>query len=304
MNMSDCAINEYIYLSKLFGGCLDMVQGKGGNISVKDGDKLIIKQSGFCMGETTLDKGYVVCSISAIQEKFAAKDEDLQSTVLQGTGRPSMESFFHILPHKYVVHLHPTFLMNLLCQPTLKKLNELFPSAFCIPYIQPGFDLSETIHRIYDNQGGILFLQNHGVIFLEDTLEDIMDLIVETFETIQKEYPMARISDIRYLQDLYDQDGSWYWKSSYMIPNLCYISQIKSFTPDIHLFLTKTFHRYVHIYEGYCYIGGPSKESMEITEQMMTSYILCNFDPNCIEIPCERTQELEQNPQEKARLGQ
>lgn len=43
---------------------------------------------------------------------------------------------------------------------------------------------------------------------------------------------------------------------------------------------------------------------MDITEQMITSYILCNFDPNCIEIPCERTQELEQNPQEKARLGQ
>ena len=36
-------LSEYLHLSKLFGACIDYVQATGGNISVKDGDRIIIK---------------------------------------------------------------------------------------------------------------------------------------------------------------------------------------------------------------------------------------------------------------------
>lgn len=301
MNMNE-KIDNYILLSKIFGACLDMVQGKGGNISVKDEEILIIKQSGFDMSQTVADKGYVLCSIPKLTQKFQEQNESLESTVLAGNGKPSMESFFHLLPHRYIVHIHPTSFLNLLCQSDLHLLNTLFPKALCIPYVQPGFELSVMIHKLYTGQE-LIFLQNHGIIFLADSIDSIISLSSTTFHTLQTAYPSKRISDIQYLYSLYLRNISTYWKPSFLLQTLDRIPCVYSFTPDLHLFLKQSFDTNVQMRNGICYIGGPSKESAETLEQMFASYILTNFDTTCKEIPLECTQDLEQNPLEQARLG-
>jgi rhamnose utilization protein RhaD (predicted bifunctional aldolase and dehydrogenase) len=58
--MLSSGVLDYIYLSKLFGACIDYVQATGGNISVKTDTELIIKKSGFAMVETTESKGYFI----------------------------------------------------------------------------------------------------------------------------------------------------------------------------------------------------------------------------------------------------
>ena len=60
-------VKEYIELCKVFGGCYDLVQTNGGNISVKDNNHIIIKKSGFKMIETEMNKGYVICDINKIK---------------------------------------------------------------------------------------------------------------------------------------------------------------------------------------------------------------------------------------------
>ena len=52
---------DYILLNKLFGACLDMVQGTGGNISVKEehlfgSDLCYIKSSGVALSNTEYNK--------------------------------------------------------------------------------------------------------------------------------------------------------------------------------------------------------------------------------------------------------
>ena len=44
-------VKEYIELCKVFGGCYDLVQTNGGNISVKDNNHIIIKNISIIMIE-------------------------------------------------------------------------------------------------------------------------------------------------------------------------------------------------------------------------------------------------------------
>lgn len=287
---------DYILLSKLFGLCLDMVQGKGGNISVKDNTILIVKQSGFCMDQTTVGKGYVHCDLEQIKQKFAQKDENLVSTVVKGQGRPSMETFFHSLPPKYIVHLHPTSCMNLLCESDLRCLQSLFSDSLCLPYVQPGYELSDLIHKVWTGQS-VVFLQNHGVIFLEETMDTLIDTIHRTFSRLQAK----QMTDISFLYSLYLKDKTSFWKPSFLIP--CVLPRVKSLTPDYHLFLVNEIKSKILLHKGVVYVQGSSKESVELLEQMYASYFLCHFDFQSREIPGERAEELEQNPLEKERLS-
>lgn len=292
---------EYIFLAKLFGACLDMVQGKGGNISIKENDLLLIKQSGFEMSNTSFKKGYVSCSIEAIHKLLKENKESLETSVQEGKGNPSMETFFHLLPPKYIVHLHPTSMMNLLCQETLQQLFFLYPQALLISYEQPGVQLYRSIYSMYRGES-IIFLQNHGVIFLENTIESLLQLIVRTFQKVESFYPHKRISDIEYMQTLYKKNMSYYWKPSFLIPSRNKPA-IGSFTPDIYLFLQKYSNDFIQVHNGVFFIGGISKESAEILEQMVASYFLCEFDSLSIEIPKESLQKLDCNPQEQKRLA-
>ena len=292
---------QYILLSKLFGACLDMVQGAGGNISIKNGDTILIKASGFTMANTTDGDGYVLCDLHALRKKFEQKDIHMESTVLHGRGKPSMETFFHLLPANYIVHIHPTSMLNLLCRDDLRTITDIFPDALCIPYVEPGFELAEVIHKVYDGQR-LIFLQNHGVIFLDNDLDSLISLIDNTFQTIKQIQPSHRISDIGYIYSRYLLNTKQYIKPSFLIPSPCRLPRIKSYTPDLHLFVANDFEKKVHLHNGYYYLYGPTKESVENFEQIFASYFLCHFQDECVQIPLEQTRSLEKNPLEKVRL--
>jgi ribulose-5-phosphate 4-epimerase/fuculose-1-phosphate aldolase len=292
-------LEEYILLCKLFGASLDMVQGTGGNISVKEHNRLYIKRSGFQLSDTSEDEGYVVCDMNKLTKQFQQRNEEIKDTVLEGEGRPSMEAFFHLLPFPYIVHIHPTFLMNLLCQYTLAGLQTLFPNSLYIPYIQPGIELAEAIHKVYSGQQ-LIFLKNHGIIFLETSVDAIVSLAHTTFMTLANILPLQRQSDIDFLYTFYKENPTGYIKSSFLIPNGYDSSCIKSYTPDYHLFLKKPS---VQMHKGIYYVHGYSKAHVENSEQMHASYALCMFDSNCQTISTEAIQTLEINPLEKERLS-
>lgn len=292
-------LQDYILLCKLFGASLDFVQGTGGNISVKDGTKLYIKRSGYQLCSTSEKEGYVACDLNKLRLQFQEGNENIKESVLEGEGRPSMETFFHLLPFDYIVHIHPTLLMNLLCQDTLSSLQHLFPTALCIPYIQPGIELAEVIHKVYSGQS-IIFLQNHGVIFLETSVDALVSLAHTTFTKLASILPSQKQSDIAFLYTFYKQNPIAYIKPSFLIPNGYDTSTIKSYTPDYHLFLKQPS---LELHNGMQYVHGNSKAFVDNAEQMHASYALCAFNSSCQEIPTEATQILEQNPLEKERLS-
>ena len=173
---------DYVDLCIFLGSFKELIQGSGGNISVKSESELMIKSSGRVLAQTTSTAGYVICDKGALHTCKDAAEENVNHTVLESRGgdkgaSPSMEVFFHLLPSKWVVHLHPVHLLVHLCQTDWKTPFEGYdPPALFVPYKTPGIELSNAILNVYVNQR-VLLLQNHGIILCGDTIQEILTLL-------------------------------------------------------------------------------------------------------------------------------
>lgn len=163
MNFQD--LNDYVELCSLVGNILD-APGKGGNISVKSGNSLIIKSSGQDMKK----KDHLVT-----YEDVSIRVSDFNGALYR---KPSMEYKFHeFIKSKYVVHYHPAYLLPYLCS----NVEIVSPyDNIRIPYATPGDDLYEAIKEkvlsSFNVDSGIIFLSNHGVILFSDDLEEIKEM--------------------------------------------------------------------------------------------------------------------------------
>lgn len=168
-------LSEYVDLCRLIGTWPDWVQGPGGNCSIKEGNRLIVKKSGALIADTTHEKGWVSCDISQIQVALQEGCEDIAATVLDGTGKPSIEAFLHTFPPRMIVHLHPTPLMGALCSEEPIHYKE-YPNR-TVPYLKPGIPLTKALEAAYDPSVPIYFLKNHGIIFMGNTTDEILDMM-------------------------------------------------------------------------------------------------------------------------------
>lgn len=175
--MSDSDITHYIRLCQLVGSYLELVQGSGGNISVKDSSFLCVKSSGRMLAETTEEYGYSVCHIHDVESKYKNEDTYLKDISCGGEegSTPSMETFFHLLPSKWVVHLHPTFLLTKLCHPNWRSVQTKYTHRH-IPYYTPGLELAHAIRSQYQGEK-VLFLKSHGLILCSDSVEEVCEML-------------------------------------------------------------------------------------------------------------------------------
>ena len=168
---------QYIQFCQLVGSYLELVQGSGGNISVKDSAFLCVKSSGRMLAETTEGYGYSVCHIHDVEAKLQAEDTYLKDISCGGEegSTPSMETFFHLLPSKWVVHLHPTFLLTKLCHPSWRTLQTKYTYRH-IPYYTPGLELANAIRSQYQGEK-VLFLKSHGLILCANSVEEVCEML-------------------------------------------------------------------------------------------------------------------------------
>jgi uridine kinase/ribulose-5-phosphate 4-epimerase/fuculose-1-phosphate aldolase len=173
---------EFLNLCKWTSMDPSLVQGKGGNISVKSGAGLIIKSSGCRIVDVNMNHGFCLCGLQSPLPAFS-KEEQYEDHMLKsvrgGFGRPSMEAGFHAtMTDRVVVHTHPTHLNAILCsEEAVSILMGLFsdmPYEF-IPYHRPGMNLSNRISK----ENHIVFLENHGLIVGADTAQ-------QAFETTER----------------------------------------------------------------------------------------------------------------------
>lgn len=194
----------YKKLSILFGAFQELIQGAGGNISIKSGSQILLKASGTCLSEATDTEGFVLCN-----------RPDL--TIIEGNGKPSMESGFHLLPRRIIVHFH-----SLSC---LSDWTMVSSSVLTLPYIQPGDTLSTVLHTQYTGQS-IVYLENHGLILFADTEEEVYSLLASL-------YPSSFFRCFQSVKELYEETGLTLLE----IPRATQYSLFKPFTPDLFLFL-------------------------------------------------------------------
>ena len=214
--------------------------------------------------------------------------------------------------------------MKYLCSPNFGRLKTMFKDELFIPYLQPGRPLAEAIFREYSSQQ-IIFLANHGVIFLGDSLETLVKNIQNAFLKISA----SRSSNLLFLHSLLSISNELkekvYIKSSFLLSDECRIpTKIRRLTPDFHLFLGDDVIQVIDItllkeqliryrqlyttfpkilfYDNIHYIIGSSVKSVDYIEQMYYSYVESYFYANAVEIPDDDQKKLEADPKEKDRI--
>ncbi|SFP67443.1 class II aldolase/adducin family protein [Caldicoprobacter faecalis] len=225
------ALRELETISKPVGVHPDLVQGGGGNTSVKiDQELMAIKASGYRLDQVTEDDGFAVLNYRNIVEYFktaqitpdvdyeeAGAELVKQNTIkLEGYKalRPSVEAGFHSILKKYVIHTHPVYANMLCCAKEGEGFVEKIFKAnglHCvwIPYTMPGFHLTLSIKRTIDcymDEHGVfpqvVFMQNHGLIVTSDDVQECIRLnstvndMIKDYFNISAPYPAIRLEKV------------------------------------------------------------------------------------------------------------
>jgi ribulose-5-phosphate 4-epimerase/fuculose-1-phosphate aldolase len=331
--IQDADIQNYIRFSRLVGSYKELVQGSGGNISVKSDSQICIKSSGKLLAETTFNSGYTICDINILRRQMEESTDSTSLSICGGepNSTPSMEVFFHLIPYKWVVHVHPTFLLFHLCQKSWKNI-VYGATTLHIPYQTPGIGLAQDIFKMYTGEQ-VIVLQNHGVIIAAETLEEICEIL----DCMYQEYHSHRMKSMRALALL----GAWNiqkhilkktGKDMFLKP--CHMIQhlndrfFMPITPDISLFLknfplvqeysaesvVELFDTYITKFcttpnvlriFGRIYVLGNTLKHAQCIEEILVSYleIVSYTDPaRLIFFNAQTMEELVNSEKEKHRL--
>jgi len=201
------ALAQLIRISNATGKDATLVQGGGGNTSVKtkDGGYMYIKASGTALRDMNRQKGWrrlrLDLVLSIIKDKSIAqldvysRETEVVNRLLFAcddnvTGaRPSVESHLHSFLGKCVIHLHPNAVGAYVNAKNGKaRLERLFKAEklpfLWVPYTDPGFELAKRIAKLvtnYRRQFGrtpqILFLEKHGLIVSADNPDTALRIV-------------------------------------------------------------------------------------------------------------------------------
>ena len=200
-------VADLLALSNEYGADERYVLLGGGNTSVKDGDTLYVKASGYSLKSIGME-GFVKMSLKSLSRMWDGslpeQESERETAVLKmmmearkegETARPSVEALLHaLLPERYVVHLHPAIVNGLTCSRSAGEgVRTLFPDALWVPITHPGFILAteiRTLQKSYAEEHGetarVIFLQNHGVFISADTAEGIRASYDRIMTTLSK----------------------------------------------------------------------------------------------------------------------
>ncbi len=204
-------MEELIYISRIVGSDPDLVQGGGGNTSVKTRNEgsILVKASGTSLADMDRKRGWArldlnalrtILSIRGLSSLPPEKREDrigqlLTRTVVQPRGaRPSVESNLHALLDRVVIHIHPVGLNTFLCS---RRSRELYLDVvgkprgepLYVPYTDPGYILASRMKREIERyrkrfgySPAVVLLENHGLFVAAPEVESCLRLLRKVTE--------------------------------------------------------------------------------------------------------------------------
>jgi rhamnose utilization protein RhaD (predicted bifunctional aldolase and dehydrogenase) len=165
-------------LSARLGADPLVIQGAGGNTSVKDGAVMWIKASGTQLADAVTRDIFVPCDLIAMREALAAgaarADSPAEFLLQVGGLRPSIETSLHaVFPQRIVVHVHCVNTISLAirsdAQAILQDRLAGFDWAF-VPYAKPGAFLARAVRAELRPATDVVVLRNHGLIVAAETV--------------------------------------------------------------------------------------------------------------------------------------
>ncbi|HPD46597.1 MAG TPA: SDR family oxidoreductase [Anaerohalosphaeraceae bacterium] len=204
----DDALKQLIRISNTVGKDPALVQGGGGNTSVKtaDGRHMYIKASGTALKDMNETRGWrrlnLAQTLAIIRDKSIAalpeqtREQEVTNRLLlvcddniKAVARPSVEAHLHALLKRCVIHLHPSavgaFVNARNGKAHLEKLfaDEKHPPLW-VPYADPGYMLARRITTLVEayekehrTKPAILFLEKHGLFVTDDNPNAALKLV-------------------------------------------------------------------------------------------------------------------------------
>ncbi len=190
-------LEHLLDLSHYYGSNPEFVLAGGGNTSVKLGDRLFVKASGYALatigrgGIVELDRGALQTLLeSTLSTDPKQREEQFKAAVLaarvepQQSRRPSVEAVLHhMIPSRFVVHTHPTLVNTFSCSRDGGAIleRELGDQVLWIDPVDPGFLLAKTLERglgDYRARTGregprAIIMANHGLVVSGETPDEI-----------------------------------------------------------------------------------------------------------------------------------
>ena len=171
-----------------------LVQGAGGNVSVKVEDTLRVKASGQRMDEAKTKNIFVDINLNSYRENFALGLFEQLSVITSGENKPSIETAMHaLLPTKFVLHIHMVDAISYLVRKDAKKALEkrLQPNLTwdVLPYLKPGIPLGLGVQKLVKNKSApeVIFLKNHGIVISADTKCKLLRILEDLIFCLKRE---------------------------------------------------------------------------------------------------------------------
>jgi rhamnose utilization protein RhaD (predicted bifunctional aldolase and dehydrogenase) len=222
------ALADLIKISNITGKDTTLVQGGGGNTSVKtaDGKYMYIKASGTALKDMNKNAGWrrmrLAPVLSIIEDKSLAKLEagkrepEVVDRLLlacddkvKSGARPSVEAHLHSMLDKCVIHLHPLVVAAYVNakrgKAEIEKLfkKEKYPPLW-VPYTDPGFMLAKKIARMvgdyqkkFGKKPAIMILEKHGLFVTAETADAALRLVRKVIKLCSSKLKRLKTQDSR-----------------------------------------------------------------------------------------------------------
>jgi rhamnose utilization protein RhaD (predicted bifunctional aldolase and dehydrogenase) len=177
-----------------------VIQGPGGNISLKRDGVMWVKASGTWMAEAAERSILIPIDVVAVLEGLAAGDPACETCdafvrrdLTDLTLRPSIETTLHaVMPQRVVVHVHCVETIATACLSDaaerlavrLSGLNWSF-----VPYVRPGASLGQAMAEHVRGGTDVVVLGKHGLVVASDSVAEAERLRAEVSRRLAR---MAR----------------------------------------------------------------------------------------------------------------
>jgi rhamnose utilization protein RhaD (predicted bifunctional aldolase and dehydrogenase) len=156
-------------VSARVGGNILLVQGAGGNTSIKQQDVLWVKASGAWLAEAEQREIFVPVDLPGALRALEQGDEKMPVADPAAKLRPSIETSLHaLLPHRVVLHVHA---VNTIAWAACVGVEEEIARRLQglgwarVPYRRPGLPLSRVVaEATARRKPDVLILGNHGLL--------------------------------------------------------------------------------------------------------------------------------------------
>ncbi len=169
-----------------------LIQGAGGNTSVKDHHVMWIKASGTLLADALTRDIFVPCDLFAMRDALAAQDgraDQAGEFLMQEGGlRPSIEISLHaVFAQAVVVHVHCVNTIAVAiradAQEILRDRLAGFNWAF-VPYAKPGAQLARAVGAALGPATDVIVLGNHGLIVAAATVAGAKALLMRVVQAM------------------------------------------------------------------------------------------------------------------------